>query len=244
VISKRLAAFLSINFSLKVIKSLPSPSGRTIYGYAKAASDPEGCVASPRWYSLCWFVRLVDQTDRSPSVNRSDSWGASSRRSAGRSIRALLRWLAERVATLDPRAERALRRVRFFPEGLSRLGAQTSRGKLGDASITAGPPRGDDREEVPHRAERFRNGGVDRPTPRLSVAEIGCRPARVAEQAALREALELVGGIHAASARLRQADFRTAAQSFRDVERARRSAARSRRDDADSGLRSGLGALA
>lgn len=177
--------------------------------------------ASARWYSLCWFVRLVDQTDRSPSVNRSDSWGASSRRSAGRSIRALLRWLAERVATLDPRAERALRRVRF---------ARTSRGKLGDARITAGPPRGDDREEVPHRAERFRNGGVDRPTPRLSVAEIGCRPARVAGQAALREALELVGGIHAASAssrRERAAERRARSTSRSVCAAVRKSACRS-----------------
>jgi hypothetical protein len=195
----------------------------------------------------------VDETDRPPSVNRSDNWGESSTRSAGRSIRALLRWIAERVATRDPRAERALRRVRFFPQESSGLEARTSREKLGDARITAGPPRGDDREGVLHRAERFRNGGVDdtmstgsndRPTPRLSVAEIGRRTARVAEQAALREALELVGGIHAAGARLRQVNFRTAAQTLRDDERARRCAARSRRNNADSGLRSGLGALA
>jgi hypothetical protein len=70
VISKRLAAFLPVNFSLKVIKFLPSPSGRQIYGYAKAASDPEGCV---RKCTLV-FALLVCQArgpDRSVSFRKS-----------------------------------------------------------------------------------------------------------------------------------------------------------------------------
>jgi len=81
---------------------------------------------------------------------------------------------------------------------------------------------------MPGLVAPFRNGDAlnvskGRPTPRLSPVEIGRQPGRAAEQAALCDALELVGGIHAAAARLRQASYRTPMQKRREEERARHS---------------------
>ena len=72
---------------------------------------------------------------------------------------------------------------------------------------------------LPHAEEQPTDG----PTPRVGPEEIGRPEARAAEQAALRDALELVGGIHAAAARLRQASYRTPMQKRREEERARHS---------------------
>jgi hypothetical protein len=122
-----------------------------------------------------------------------------------------------------------LTRFQFFP---AEWFARTFRENLRKVSSTTSRATSERRHAFPNLAAHFRNGDVrqaalnapkDRPTPRLSVAEIGRRPGRAAEQAALRDALELVGGIHAAAARLRQASYRTPLSKFREDERARRS---------------------
>jgi hypothetical protein len=159
-----------------VIKSLPLPRARNNFGYAKNASDPEGCAANAQWYWLCWFVRLVDPTAPRPHGLALD--GSDSRHMV-RAILDRFGAIVERAATLQLGAVRALRRLklfRMFREDHRHVPSATSRPRVGP----------------------FRNGDAlsaskDRLTPRSSRVEIG-RPNRAAEEAALRDALELVGG--------------------------------------------------
>ena len=198
-----------------MIKSLPLPRARNNFGYAKNASDPEGCAANAQWYWLCWFVRLVDST--APRPHRLDLDGSDSRHLV-RAILDRFGAIVARAATLQSGAVRALRRLKLFQmlrEDHRHVPSATSR------------PPSERREKIPSRVGPFRNGDAlsaskDRPTPRSSRVEIG-RPTRAAEEAALRDALELVGGIHAAAARFRQASYRTPLRKLRDDARARHS---------------------
>jgi len=198
-----------------VIKSLPLPAPRNNFGYAKNASDSEGCAVNAQWYWLCSFVRLVDPT--APRPHALDLDGSESRHVV-RAIQDRFGEIVERAATLQSGAVRALRRLKLF-----RMFREDHRHT---PSATSRPP-GERNKKIPSRVGHFRNGDVlseskDTPTARSSRAESG-RPNRAAEEAALRDALELVGGIHAAAARLRQASYRTPLRKLRDDERARHS---------------------
>jgi len=127
-----------------------------------------------------------------------------------------------------PRAVRPPRCLQRFPGGWFERAARMLRERLRHVRSAASRPPSERRKEMPGLVAPFRNGDAlnvskGRPTPRLSPVEIGRQPGRAAEQAALRDALELVGGIHAAAARLRQASYRTPMQKRREEERARHS---------------------
>ena len=189
------------------------------------------------WYWLCWFLRLVeptaprplaldlddsdarDRTDRVPSESPAAHHDERSDRNAVGAIQDPFGAIVERAAALRPGAVRALRRLKFF---------QMLRGDHRHVRNATSRPPSELRHEIPGRVAHFRNGGTpsvakDGPTPRSSRVEIGRPPGRASEQAALRNALELVGGIHAAAARLRQASYRTPLRKLRDDERARHS---------------------
>jgi len=112
---------------------------------------------------------------------------------------------------------RALSRLGFFPAEWSGRPARVVRDDHSrDGIRTSSQP-------FRQSASRDKRASNDRPTPRMSLVEIGRQPARAAQRAALRDALALVDRIPAAGARLRQANYRTPLQKLREAERARRS---------------------
>ena len=167
------------------------------------------------WYWLCWFLRVVGPTAPRPlalDLDDSDARDGTDRVPSESPA-------AHHDERSDRNAVRALRRLKFF---------QMLRGDHRHVRNATSRPPSERRHEMPGRVAHFRNGGTpsvakDGPIPRRSRVQIGRPPGRAAEQAALRDAFELVGGIHAAAARLRQASYRTPLRKLRDDQRARHS---------------------
>src|SRR5207249_1162812 len=81
------------------------------------------------------------------------------------------------------------------------------------------------REELVSRT-RVKKGRAKAPLPSgLGLRQIGRRAARAAEQAALRDALERVGGNRAAAARLLKISYKTLLQKLREGDQENRSGA-------------------
>jgi len=188
------------------------------------------------WYWLCWFLRLVDPTAPRPlalELDDSDARDGTDRvpsespaahdersdRNAVRTIQDPFGAMVERAAALRPGAARASRRLKFF---------QMLRGDHRHARNATSRPPSERRQEIPSRVAHFRNSATpsvskDGPTPRSRNA--ACSAVRPGGRPISRrlDALELVGGIHAAAARLRQVSYRTPLRKLRDDERARHS---------------------
>ena len=188
---------------------------RNNYGYAKNASDPEGCAASACGIGFAGFSGSWTRSrrDRPHSISTTPTHATALIGSPPK-VRA-----AHHDERSDRNAVRALRRLKLF---------QMLRGDHRHVRNATSRPPSERRHEMPGRVAHFRNGGTpsvakDGPIPRSSRVQIGRPPGRAAEQAALRDAFELVGGIHAAAARLRQASYRTPLRKLRDDQRARHS---------------------